>query len=163
MYRNSEPVISKAPSISPIERYLQNLSLEGPKIVPRPPSQVPPPILSQLQGRELLYGFELTEDLIKNYPGFIEWKQSPSYDVSLAAHFGIEEAAENIGLVFPYIRFSIGDFRGKSNDPEASTENIAYFASTITGAVSSSCVAPEVLKRLTDTLKTDIEPRWIVV
>jgi len=57
MHRNSEPVISKAPSISPIERYatalisqvfpkvdefvryLQNLKLEGPKIVPRPPSQ----------------------------------------------------------------------------------------------------------------------------
>ncbi|THU87979.1 hypothetical protein K435DRAFT_866726 [Dendrothele bispora CBS 962.96] len=140
-------VFDPCPTTVPIKKHVRG-----------PPPTIPP----ELKGLELVYGYELNEDLVKNHPRYIEFKQNKNMtDFSLINGI-LFEAAAAIGLNCAYMVIDPYEFRIKTDHPEASKMDLVYFANTLCGYLTK-CVAEDVLEELREALKTDIKPRWIIV
>ncbi|THU97134.1 hypothetical protein K435DRAFT_965654 [Dendrothele bispora CBS 962.96] len=118
----------------------------------------------------MLYGYEITDDLLKHYEPFKHVKEEaaasddppfPRRDRSRAFFM----AAGSVGFYPSTMRGSLGfGNRVKSSHPEASGEDIYYIASWISGeGTQRLCVAEERLRELEAALKTDIKAKWIVL
>jgi len=119
-----------------------------------------PPLPLSLQGKTALYGYEVTEELVKNCPDYLALKcDNYSGDARLRAFV---EVAKRLGLDSLLMDIEPGEeWREVSSDPQASTAHIACFACTRYGI--SYCVKEDVLRKLEQDLKTDVRAKWIVI
>jgi hypothetical protein len=124
---------------------------------------IPPPP-AKYQQQRLLYGYELTDELFKNFEEYDNIKKANAIPGKEPTHklnrmLAFDKATEIVGFTANL------DISDRSSHPDASHENIYYFAQwdLSHGIASKFCVAQEKLRELERVLKTDIKAKWIVV
>ena len=116
------------------------------------PERVPPPPLPDGYDKHVcLYGYEITDELFRNYSGGV-----PGQD-RLAI---VNNIARDLGFaICLHINFGV---TRRPRREGISPHDIVYFSANIPG-LSECCVKPETLMELNKRLGTDIEPRWIII
>ncbi|KAF5332341.1 hypothetical protein D9758_005312 [Tetrapyrgos nigripes] len=134
------------------------------RLIPYEPTPLPP---TEYQEQRLLYGYELTDELFKNFEEYENIKTANAIPGEAPFHrrnrlLAFDAAADAVGFTPSTASLDIGD---RSSHPLASQVDICYLAewNPRRRGTCKLCVSEEKLRELERVLKTDIKAKWIVV